>query len=301
MSEHPRTALHARPHPHGEDVRMSEHPRPTEVDVTLSIGSVHVIAGAGDVATVTVGPGDPQRQVDVDAAARAEVAMDDGRLLVRAQLPKRLLIGPSSKTGHVAIVLEVPTGVALRCTADIADVRVDGPLGDVHVKVAVGALRLDRTGELVAKTTAGDVVVDRVEGDADLTGSGEVRLASVAGAAALRNLNGAVWVGEAGGAVRARSDNGAVVVERAHGDVQARTANGDISVGAVRRGTVDLKTGYGAVSVGVVEGTAVLVDASSGFGRVDNQLTASQAPPEAGERAELKARTSFGDIVIHRS
>lgn len=280
---------------------MSTYPRPTEIDVALSVGSVHVIAGAGDDATVVVRPSDPERQADLDAAARAEVEVEDGRLLVRAVQPRRLLIGVGSNPGSVEVVLEAPAGVPLRCTAQIADVRTDGPLGDVHVKVQVGALRFDRVATLQAKTSGGDVIVDRVDGDARVRGSGDIRVAHVGGTADVRNLNGPVWVGEVGGTVRARSASGDVVVERPHAEVQARTASGDLTVAAVRRDTVDLKTAFGAVSVGIVEGTAVHVDASSRFGHVHNQLTSSDAPTDSGERAVLRAHTAYGDVVIHRS
>ena len=37
------------------------------------------------------------------------------------------------------------------------------------------------------------------------------------------------------------------------------------------------------------------------FGKVRNDLDAAAGPAESDEKAEVRARTAFGDIVIHRS
>jgi hypothetical protein len=53
--------------------------------------------------------------------------------------------------------------------------------------------------------------------------------------------------------------------------------------------------------VGIREGTAAMLDVRSAFGSVRNSLTASDGPQPSDQKVELRARTSFGDIVIHRS
>jgi DUF4097 and DUF4098 domain-containing protein YvlB len=280
-----------------------ETPQPVAIDAELSVGSVHVIASERTDSTVAVTPADPTRDLDIEAAERADVELVDGSLVVRATTPRRLgrLLGPNGRTGAVDLVMEVPTGSSLRIGAPVADVRTDGTLGDVEVTVGVGELRLDRTHALRAKTSGGDVTVRRATGDVRVTGSGELRLHTVDGSADVKNLSGPVWIGDVGGPLRARSSSGHLVVDRARDEVTARTASGDISVGEIHRGTVALTTAAGRVDVGVAHGTAVRIEAASKFGRIRNQLETTDGPEDAAETAELQARTSYGDITVHRS
>jgi hypothetical protein len=62
-----------------------------------------------------------------------------------------------------------------------------------------------------------------------------------------------------------------------------------------------LKTAFGRLEVGIREGSAALLDVYSSFGRIHNDLTASEGPQPSDETVQLRARTSYGDIVIQRS
>jgi hypothetical protein len=296
-------------------------PDPILVDVALTVGSVHVIASDRRDATVTVRPSDASRDRDVDAADRAEVELVDDRLLIKATEPWRLLLGPNSKAGAVEIVLEVPTGSALHVDAltgnrtvglgVIADVRTDGTMGDVEVKASMGQIHLDRTRRATVKTSGGDVTIQRAGGDVKVTGAGQIHLGAIEGTAEVKNINGPIWIGEVTGPVRARSHNGDIAVDRPGDEVVARTALGNVSIGAVRRGSISLRTGSGGIDVGVVTGTAVHIDAASKFGRVDSSLEATSyrmvvqdrlaGPDGAAQTAEIEAHTAYGDIVIHRA
>lgn len=275
---------------------------PDVVHVRLTAGSLHVITGAQDTATVTVNPADPGRDRDVEAAERASVELTDGRLVVTVE-PRRLsnlLIGPN-RPGSVDIVLEVPDGVALTVGAPLATVRVDGQLGRTEIRTQVGALHLDRTGDLTARTSSGDVSVRRIDGQARVQGSGTIDLGSVTGPAEVKNTSGPIHVGTADGPLRLRSHSGDLVVGSAATDVHARTATGAITVGAASSGKLDLRTPSGEIRVGIVDGTSVLVDATSKLGRVDQRLDAADGPAPSGQRAEIRAHTGIGDVVIHRA
>jgi DUF4097 and DUF4098 domain-containing protein YvlB len=145
------------------------------------------------------------------------------------------------------------------------------------------------------------VTVDRVRGRAEVTGSGQVRIGEIDGPAVIKNLNGVTWVGEVKGDLRCNAANGDIMVDRALGAVTAKTANGAVRIGEVVRGSVELGTAYGELEVGIREGTAALLDVRSQFGSVRNSLTASDGPQPSDQRVEVRARTSFGDIVIRRS
>lgn len=72
-------------------------------------------------------------------------------------------------------------------------------------------------------------------------------------------------------------------------------------MGDVARGTVQLETSYGAIDIGIREGTAAWLDAGSGNGQVRNTLTASDSPEKSEETVEVRARTKFGNIDIRRA
>ena len=133
------------------------------------------------------------------------------------------------------------------------------------------------------------------------TGSGRVRLRKIDGTAAIKNSNGDSWVGEVAGDLRVNAANGNISVDHANADVNASTANGDVRVGGVRRGSASLKTSFGEIEVGIQAGTAARLDVHTEFGHIRNRMDASEGPGPSDETVEVRARTSYGDIVIHRS
>ena len=80
-----------------------------------------------------------------------------------------------------------------------------------------------------------------------------------------------------------------------------KTANGNIRLGQVARGSVTIETASGGLEIGVKEGTAAWIDASTKFGRVRNDLTSADDPEASAETVQVHARTEFGDVVIARS
>ena len=63
-------------------------------------------------------------------------------------------------------------------------------------------------------------------------------------------------------------------------------------------GSLDLATSYGKVEAGVRDGTPAWLDLEASSGRVRNLLTASDAPDGSEEPLRIRARTSYGDIVV---
>jgi DUF4097 and DUF4098 domain-containing protein YvlB len=128
-----------------------------------------------------------------------------------------------------------------------------------------------------------------------------MNLGAVSGDADIKNLNGKTWIGRVRGHVRVRSANGDVTIEDAGGDVTVKTANGTVRLGQVARGSVSIETASGGLEVGVREGTAAWIEATTKFGRVHNDLTPADDPEASVETVEVRARTSFGDVLITRS
>ena len=133
------------------------------------------------------------------------------------------------------------------------------------------------------------------------TGSGTLRVGNVDGSAVISNSNGNIWVGKVTGHLRVNAANGEISVNEAHSTVVAKTANGDVQLAEVVHGAVVAQTARGSLDVGVRNGVAAWLDLKTHFGSVYNRLDASE-PPSSGEASvEVRARTSYGDITVHRS
>ncbi|ADD45462.1 DUF4097 family beta strand repeat-containing protein [Stackebrandtia nassauensis] len=102
------------------------------------------------------------------------------------------------------------------------------------------------------------------------------------------------------GPMRLRTD-GNIVIDRADGDVDATTSTGNIRISEVKQGTVELKTSFGEIEVGVPEGTAALLDLQTSLGSIRNHLTDTSEPAPDDRTVKVRARTSGGDIEIRRS
>jgi hypothetical protein len=170
------------------------------------------------------------------------------------------------------------------------------------VKASGGDVRLDSTGPLQLTVSHGSITVDRVEGLAEVvTSFGSLRVGTVDGPAVLKNSHGTTTVGAAIGDLRVSGAHGNIDITRAEGSVTATTAHGTLRVDEVARGVVQLETSYGAIEVGVREGTAAWLDVSSERGQVRNTLAASEAPAETEDTVEVRARTRWGNIDVRRA
>jgi DUF4097 and DUF4098 domain-containing protein YvlB len=273
-------------------------PDPISVTIELGVGDVLISASDRSDTVVEVRPTDPSDNADTKAAERTRVNFSHGALSVTG--PKQR--GLFGKAGSVDVMIELPAASTVRARSQAASVRSEGQLGDCTITNSVGHVRLARTGALELSTGGGDVTVEHVAGDAEVsTGTGRIRIGKVDGTATIKNSNGASWVGEISGNLQLKASNGDIAVDRAGSGVEAKTANGDVRVGEVVRGTVELQTATGHVEIGIREGTAALLDVRSSYGRIENALETTEGPGQSDEVAEIRARTSFGDIAIRRS
>jgi DUF4097 and DUF4098 domain-containing protein YvlB len=275
-----------------------ETPQPISVTISLILGDVRITASDRADTVVDVQPGNTSAKSE-RMAEQTRVEFVDGRLVVRT--PKHLgsWLG---RPGQITVDIDLPAGSRLDGDTSMGDLHVDGELGECRYKTGYGAIRVDRTGRLRLDTGAGDVSVDRAAGDVEITtGTGRLRVGRVDGSAVLKNSNGDTWVGDVAGAVRVNAANGDISVDRALAGVTAKTANGGLMVGEAVSGEVVLETAAGRVEVGIPVGTAAWLDLNSGFGTVRNTLDSSTGPAESEKTVEVRARTHYGDIVIHRS
>ncbi|ROQ59264.1 putative adhesin [Streptomyces sp. 840.1] len=273
-------------------------PEPISVDAHVYAGSIQFAAADRLDTVVEVRPRDPQKDQDMRAADQAEVTYTSGVLVIRTPKP-RYLVG---RTGAVDVTVELPTGSGVELTGAWLQVLGEGRLGEVRVKTSSGDVRLDTTGPLRLTASHGSITVDRIEGTAEITtSSGSLRVGLIDGPGVLKNSHGTTTVGAATGDLRVKAAHGDVDIARAEASVAATTAHGTLRVADVARGTVHLETSYGAIEVGIREGTAAWLDASSGSGQVRNTLTSSETPGKAEDTVEVRARTRNGNIDVLRA
>jgi DUF4097 and DUF4098 domain-containing protein YvlB len=276
-----------------------ETPQPISVVLDLRVADVRVAAGQRADTVVHVRPSDASDRDDVDAAEHTRVEYADGRLLVKG--PRRLREwSPFGEGGSIDVDIELPAGSDVSGRTAAGGFRLTGPLGRCELKTSAGQISLDRAAR-VKLTTAGDITLERVTGDAELvTATGEVRAGAIDGSAVVKNSNGDTRIGEVGGELRVKAANGDIEVEHSHGSVSATSANGRIRIGSIHRGSVSAATANGHIEVGIADGVAAWLDLHTHYGHVDNGLDATEGPGSADEQVEVRARTGFGDITIRR-
>lgn len=280
---------------------MPNYQTPEPISVTLEFGVGHVRIAASDRTdtVVEVRPSDEADESDVQAAAQIRVDYTNGTLQVTG--PKARAFDFSRKSRSIDVSIELPSGSQMSAHLQMGDLRCSGRLGECKVKTT-GNVSLERTGPLRLHTGTGHVTADAITGDAEIsTGSGKIQIGEVEGTAEVKNSNGDTTIDAVTGNIRVRNANGAIDVGRAGAGVDVKTSNGGIRLGEVARGAVVLGTAMGDLDIGIAEGTAAWLEVNTGFGHVRNQLENATRPEEADETVEVRGRTSYGDITIHRS
>jgi Putative adhesin len=276
-------------------------PRPIRVTLDLGVGAVRIAASERSDTTVEVRPSNPNNQSDVALAGQTRVEFSDGRLLIKAPKGWKRYT-PRGGGDSIDVQISLPTGCEIHGDAGVATLHATGVLGACHYRTGVGDINIEQAGPVHLSSGVGAVAVERVVGHAEIsTGAGEIRLGSVDGTAVIKGSNGATWIGDISRDLRVVSANGSIAVDHSHAAVVAKTANGDIRLGEVGGGTVVAHTAVGAVEVGIRNGVAAWLDLSTVFGKVYNQLDATGRPESGEASVDVHARSSFGDITVHRT
>ncbi|MFS4095742.1 DUF4097 family beta strand repeat-containing protein [Streptomyces sp. AF1A] len=92
--------------------------------------------------------------------------------------------------------------------------------------------------------------------------------------------------------VRLTAVDGDVEIGRLGGPARISTARGDIRITEAVRGTVELRTRSGDITVGAAAGVSASLDAGTGHGRVSNALK-----NDGTTALDIRATTSQGDIT----
>ncbi len=291
-------------------------PQPIIVTIDLAAGDLRLIASDRDDTSVRVQPSNSSRSADVKAAELTRVEYANGRLLIKG--PRQHF--RFGRRESIEVTIELPTGSNVNGSVAMGEFHAEGRIGECRFHTAMGDINLDQTGRLNIDTDYGNITVDCVVGDANIstdygnitvdclegdanisTDSGVVRIREIDGKATIKNSNGNTTIGEVTGELRWNGACGDISIDRTRTSVIARTAYGNMRIGEVVRGSILLETAYGELEVGIRAGTAAWLDVIAKYGSVRNSLQAHDGPREADKTVEVRARTAYGNITIHRS
>jgi Putative adhesin len=273
---------------------------PISVSLEFGVGDLRLVAGDLGETAVEVRPTDPAKAGDVNAAKLTQVEYASGALLVRGPKNWRQWT-PWGGRESIDVEIHLPVGSRVSADVGMAAVHSAGRLGELDVKTGMGDVRVEEAGPVRIRTGFGEVVVGRVEGDADVkTGSGRIQIGSVGGSATVKNSNGDTHVGEVAGRAQLQSANGSIQVDSARSDVTAKTAFGDVRLGVLSHGVTEAKTAYGQIEIGLLDGVAAWLDLSTSLGRVNNGLEDTGRPSADEQTTQIRAHTAVGDINVRR-
>ncbi|GII86906.1 hypothetical protein Ssi03_48960 [Sphaerisporangium siamense] len=309
------------PHDKGSGTLAFDTPEPVLALLDLASATVRINASDRTDTVVEIRPSDERNDADVQAARHTSADHADGRLLVRtdkehggpasgwglslgklvespASWARSLLLGP----GSVDVTIDLPSGSRLDVKT-AGTVLCRGRLGEVAVTTSYGAVRIEQAGgRLRVKSTHGDISVGHVSGHADVaTTHGGVHIGEIDGTAAIKTAHGEVRIREVTGDLRLNSAHGDISVGRALAGVTAKTAYASVGIGEMVSGSIVMTTTGGGLDLGIREGTAAWLDVSSTYGTVDVSLDPGDDPGRTDRIVEVRAHTTHGDILVHRS
>jgi DUF4097 and DUF4098 domain-containing protein YvlB len=274
-------------------------PEPISVSLALILGKVQLAASERTDTVVEVRPTDPHHEADVRAAEQLRVEFTAGALLIQGSKPR---IGLFAKPGSVDITIELPTGSQLDASGAMVSFTGTGRLGSCRLKLQSGDVRLEHTAALLVDSGICSLDIGAVTGDAQVrTRSGSIRVAEIDGNVSIKSADSDCRIGHAHGNVQVSSAKGVIAVDHCGGDMTAKTAHGDVRIGEIVRGSTAISTAVGEIEIGISAGSAAYLDAHTSFGRVRNTLEAADRPGPAAQKAQIRVRTSRGDILVHRA
>ncbi|MDH6543529.1 DUF4097 family beta strand repeat-containing protein [Streptomyces sp. SPB4] len=213
-------------------------------------------------------------------------------------------------TAPVSVVLDIPAGHIRLVAADRADTTVEVRPADgsksrdvkaaerTTVEYADGILRigaaeagnrlLGNSGsvELTVQLPAGSHVEAKAAA-AELRGVGRLGDVTFEGAQATVELDESA-------STRLTVQAGDITVARLTGPARISTQKGHLRIAEAHRGTVELRTEHGDITVGAARGTSATLDAGTAHGRVHNTLRNADGADAA---LDIRATTSYGDIT----
>lgn len=236
-------------------------PDDVQPSLVLDLSTLSVVTAPGTGSAITVEADESLTPLLDVTADGAKVSIRQIALVGRERFAGIWPWGP--QTSRVRVT--VPHGTRLDARLDAGSISAEHSWDHVQIRTSAGSIRL------------GDCMSAQVHADA-----------------------GSIVIGALHeGSVRAQA--GSVRIRSTSGTVSAHTEAGSVKIVEALEGSLDLTSEMGTVSVGVPEGTAVLADCHSDFGRVATDLPRQDHPDALERRLELRARTQMGTVRVRRA
>lgn len=280
---------------------MSEYPTTFPADGPISLrikqraGNVFVAATDTDRIHLDVRAAN-SRSDSEDLVGQTKVDFSPGSLSV--DVPRGVSLGFGSTA--VDVVLTVPTGTVANIETGSGDVQLRGAFGDVSATSGSGEIVAERVADGRFSTGSGDVRVGMVTSGRVKTGSGDVRVEGADHRLTVDTGSGDVTVGMAAPSTTVKVASGDIKVGESGGVLDLKSASGDVAVSRASEGEVTVTTSSGDIVVGVVNGTAALLDCSTVSGRVVSELDSADAPDDDDRRLRVVTRSASGSVIIRR-
>lgn len=261
--------------------------------------SLYVELGGGDLKVHADEVTETTIHVDGADADEAVVEQRGHQIVVIA--PKRRT-GFFTSSSELRVTARIPLDSELVTKTGSADVTATGRYKTVRVKTGSGEVRIaELAGVGTVETGSGDVTVDSAQDHLRVkTGSGDVRVERATGPTAVATGSGDVLFGSTEEETVAKSGSGDISVREAHTDLNVSSASGDVRVDLFRVGSLKAKAVSGDVAVGIPAGIPVWTDVSAVTGTVSSTLEGAGRPAEGQDFIEVRATTVSGDIRLEQ-
>jgi DUF4097 and DUF4098 domain-containing protein YvlB len=274
---------------------------PVTVSVTSGSGSVNVVAGGdGSVHVVGTIRGNSWRESSdgVERAVRAVEAkppiVQNGSTIGLGAIEDEEISRRVSISWEVTVPrqtsLTVKTGSGSQTIASLA-----GPVtaNSGSGKVTVG----DIAGAVDMRTGSGSIRAEGGTGRVNATsGSGSIYVGRVSGKVAINTGSGSIEVARASDAtIDVSTGSGQIEIDGLKGGLTAHAASGSIHVNGTPTSDWELQTSSGSIVLGIPEGSAFRVQASTSSGSIntDHKLTVSSM-----SRRELTGTVGTGGVLV---
>ena len=174
---------------------------------------------------------------------------DNLKALTFSQNNNTINVQSSSYEKGVDLEISVPSVFNIKLNTFGGNLLIDGNL----------------TGKIKAKTSGGNINIDKVKGDVNLiTAGGDIKTKAINGNAELTSAGGNFKIGYITGTAKISTAGGNIKVESVNDNVTISTGGGNVNIGSVGK-NVDVSTGGGNVQV---DGAKESLTISTGAGNI---------------------------------
>lgn len=245
-----------------------------------------------------------EKRFTVSGTPVVRVATFDGSIEIRSWDRPEVLV-EIEKRGPTRAAIEA-IEVAASQDGSVIEVEVKQPdrqpLTGFRLHSSASArliVSVPRRTDIRARSGDGAIRIARVDGQVELhTGDGSIRAEELSGDLTLTSGDGSIAVDGAEGRLVLETGDGSVNVTGRLGAVRLRTGDGSIvyrsAAGTVMVDDWDITTGDGSVSLYLPSDFGAELDAHTGDGSIQNDLSMSSGGPSGDERRSVKGRLGSG-------